>query len=516
MIRASSPEPAEIVVERDVQSVGEFEALAAELSLFAGPGMVVLLRGELGAGKSTFARAFIRALLPRYSDIDVPSPTYTLLQTYRETRIPIAHADLFRIGSAREAEELGLGELLADHAVLVEWPDRLGHVPWPDRLDVDISGHGTRRLLRLKAKGQWARALCRNARIVEFIAGTAWIGAKREFFEGDASFRRYESLSTASSSVILMDMPARPDGPPVKDGKSYSAIAHLAEDIGAVVAINGRLCELGYSAPKMEACDVSAGLAIIEDLGRDVFTRKYHDRHDMREPMNVAVEVLADMTKRQWPEAVPMTGGQTYVVPPYDSDAQLIEVDLLPSWFWPYLHGIEVPDQLRDEFAALWSSALPLAKAQSAVWTLRDYHSPNLLWLPDRSGIRRVGIIDTQDCVLGHPAYDLASLLQDARVDIDFAWADELFEHYCNIRAHESGFDRAGFETAYAILGAQRATKILGIFARLSKRDGKHVYLNHLPRVSRYLERNLTHPRLAGLKRWFDRHLPASIRETRK
>jgi len=142
------------------------------------------------------------------------------------------------------------------------------------------------------------------------------------------------------------------------------------------------------------------------------------------------------------------------------------------------------------------------------VWTLRDYHSPNLLWLPERKGLRRVGIIDTQDCVMGHPAYDLVSMLQDARVDIDFNRADELFDHYCGLRAAQGQFDAREFSRAFAILGAQRATKILGIFARLFKRDGKPIYLNHIPRVARYLKRNLEHADLAVLKSWYDRNLP--------
>jgi aminoglycoside/choline kinase family phosphotransferase len=193
--------------------------------------------------------------------------------------------------------------------------------------------------------------------------------------------------------------------------------------------------------------------------------------------------------------------------------AQLIEVDLLPSWFWPYLHGQPVPSAVVAEFEGLWRDVLPLAVASPPVWTLRDYHSPNLIWMPVRQGLARVGLIDTQDCLLGHPAYDLASMLQDARTDIDFAWADELFAHYCSLR---EGLDRRSFSAACAILGAQRACKILGIFARLSKRDGKPAYLRHMPRVSRYLERNLGHPVLAPLKRWFDRHLPAEQRAGRR
>ena len=493
-------------------NVTEMAALAAEISLRMAPGMAVLLEGDLGAGKSTFARAFIRALAPRGAEFDIPSPTFTLVQTYTETRIPVAHADLYRTNSASELGELGLDELIQDHVVVVEWPERLDASHWPDTLEIEITGRGDSRHVKLMAKGRCATGLARNLLIKAFLANTKWKSAAREFLEGDASFRRYEALR-GETPVILMDMPARADGPPVKHGKPYSAVAHLAEDIRAVAAINGKLVAAGYSAPVVHALDTSSGLAIIEDLGREVFATRIRAGVDMREPMRVAVEVLADIARQDWPVEAPVGDGQMHIVPPYDEDAQLIEVDLLPSWFWPYRHGVEVPADLREEFADIWKKLLPFTREPKPVWTLRDYHSPNLLWLPERSGLRRIGIIDSQDCVRGHPAYDLASMLQDARVDIDFSWADELLEHYCSLRQR---LDRADFEAAYALLGAQRATKILGIFARLSKRDGKHAYLAHLPRVSRCLERNLQHPMLAPLKRWYDKHLPAELREARR
>jgi aminoglycoside/choline kinase family phosphotransferase len=222
------------------------------------------------------------------------------------------------------------------------------------------------------------------------------------------------------------------------------------------------------------------------------------------------------MTLRDWPDKIPVPGGGNHSIHRYDRKAQEIEVGLLPMWFWPHLHGAEVPAAIREEFEHEWADVLPLADPAAPIWTLRDYHSPNLLWLPERRGIARVGLIDTQDCLLGHPAYDLASLLQDARIDIAFEWADELFDRYCALRSKQGAFARRDFETAYAVLGAQRASKILGIFARLSKRDGKHGYLRHILRVSRALERNLRHPALAGLKQWFGRHLPAAVREGRR
>jgi len=500
-------------IERQLRSPAEMEALAAELALFAQAGTAILLEGGLGAGKSTFARAFIRALASPGAAFDIPSPTFTLIQTYDETRIPVAHADLYRLASAAELDELGLEDLMSSHILLVEWPERLAIEAPAGSLRVTIGGHGTTRNVRLEGEGAWSRALRRNEAILQFIAASPWRGAGREFLEGDASFRRYETLAGEGPPVILMDMPARPDGPPVKDGKPYSAIAHLAENIGAAVAVNGQLRAMGYSAPRLHHCDPGGGLAIIEHLGSQVYGRMMLDGADMREPLSAAVELLGDMTRRDWPPEIPVPGGGRHAIHRYDRQAQDIEVGLLPMWFWPYLRGTGIPAAIADEFAHEWSKVLPLADPAAPVWTLRDYHSPNLLWLPERRGIARVGLIDTQDCLLGHPAYDLASLLQDARVDIAFAQADELFDHYCSRRSRQGTFARRDFETAFAVLGAQRAAKILGIFARLSKRDGKHGYLRHLPRVSRALERNLRHPALVGLKTWFDRHLPAAARE---
>ncbi len=496
---------------RRFDSAEDLEAFAAELAMFARPGLAVLLEGDLGAGKSTFARAFIRALAGDQG-LEVPSPTFNLVLTYDETRVPVAHADLYRLAAARDLRELGLDEYLGARLFLVEWPEKIIDWPLADRLLITLSGTGEVREATITASGAWAQALTRNEAIRQFLSHTRWAAARRCFLEGDASFRRYETLALPGEPAILMDMPARPDGPPVKDGKPYSAIAHLAEDIRAVIAVNGVLTGCGYSAPRIEAYELEKGLAVIEDLGRNVYGAMMRGGQDMTEPMREAVAVLADMAGRDWPAAVPLDG-QLYRIPPYDIAAQMIEADLLPSWFWPYVTGSEIPPESRRDFEALWQDLLPLTQAEKPVWVLRDYHSPNLLWLPDRRGLGRVGLIDTQDCLMGHPAYDLASMLQDARVDIDFGFADSLFGHYCALRAQDAAFDRPSFSLAYAILGAQRATKILGIFARLSKRDGKHGYLRHIPRVSRYLERNLQHPRLAALKHWFDRHLPPEKRE---
>jgi len=490
-------------------SPAETEALARRLSLWVRPGFLILLSGDLGSGKSTFARAFIRALAGGRNDFDIPSPTFTLVQSYEETRLPVFHADLYRLKSADEAEELGLADLLQSGAGLVEWPEKLPAGLTPDSLRLSFSGTGESRTIAIQPEGAWVKALARDAEIESFVAG---LSATRNFLEGDASSRRYEWLDTADGTrPILMDMPTRPDGPPVRNGKPYSAIAHLAEGLPAVVAVNTVLADRGYSAPRIMKADLKGGLALIENLGARVYGRMLLAGEDMTEPMLAAAEVLADMARHDWPADVPAGGGISHHVAPYDADALLIEADLLPSWFWPYLHGKAAPAGVNDSFAAIWSKLIPLAQPKRPQWVLRDYHSPNLLWIPEREGLKRVGLIDTQDAVMGHGAYDLVSMTQDARVDIPDGLAARTVEHYLALRKSDAAFDRDAFLTAYAVLGAQRATKILGIFARLSKRDGKHGYLRHMPRVSRALARNLEHPALLPLRQWYLEHLPEAL-----
>jgi tRNA threonylcarbamoyl adenosine modification protein YjeE len=500
-------------ITRHLSTAEAMEALGRELALVARPNALIALQGELGTGKTLLARALIRALAGNPA-IDVPSPTFTLIQTYDEARIPVAHADLYRLKAGDDLSELGLDELISSHLLIVEWPDRLKQELTDNRLDIELAIAADGRVATLTGEGTWTRALSRLEAIAGFLKPSRWSKAERSFLEGDASFRRYERLNLAGRSAVLMDMPARPDGPPVRDGKPYSQIAHLAENIRAVVAVNAYLRGEGLSAPETYEADLDRGLAIIEDLDDQVFGRMLLSGRDMSEEMREAVRLIADFAERDWPSSVPLDGDEVHHIPPYDQGALEIEIELLLEWLWPLLRKRSVSMEERESFLAAWADLLRKAIPANPVWTLRDYHSPNLLWLPDREGIARVGIIDTQDCVLGHPAYDLVSLLQDARIDIPRNSADELFDHYCALRRKAGGFDEQELRLAFAVLGAQRATKILGIFARLSRRDGKHQYLRHIPRVSRYLERNLEHPALAPIKRWFDRHLPVALRES--
>ena len=502
----------------------ETEKFAQKLSLWARPGLVIALKGDLGSGKSTFARAFIKALAQNAEDFDVPSPSFSLIQTYDMTRIPVAHIDLYRLANTLDVVNLALDELLPNHLMLIEWPERLGSTILDNTLNLEFSGSGQTRQIVVSARGSWIQSLERNAVIEKFIAQRNLQNAERMFFEGDASSRRYEKLKTEDKNILLMDMPNRPDGPVVKFGKPYSQIAHLAEGIKSVVCINHYLSVLGnYSVPKSLAFDSQNGLALIEDLGSRVYGKMILAGEDMTEPLLTAAELLADLGHRAHTNKMHMLLLGSYTIPAYDVEAMLIETELLPQWFWPHVHETLPKPELISSFENIWKQLLPLAQQKTPQIVMRDFHSPNLLWLPERQGIFRVGLIDTQDAVMGHAAYDLVSMIQDARVDIPEQLAEKTFQHYIACRENGPNFitDRAinqdpfseqDFRTAYAVLGAQRATKILGIFARLNKRDGKPAYLKHMPRVSRYLNKNLQHPALMSLKNWFESNMPEALK----
>lgn len=484
-------------------------ALARHVCEIVTAGDLVTLSGDLGAGKTAFARAMIRHLC-QDDELEAPSPTFTLMQVYIARAFQIVHADLYRIQSSDELVELGWDEASEGALVLVEWPERVAEILDADRLDVaffiDPAQGDTWRRVRLTGYGRFAARLARAKNIDRLLVRSSWADAKREFMLGDASTRAYERLIKPSgATAILMISPPRPDGPPVRYGKPYSSIARLAETITPFLAMAGALAAQGLSAPRIYAADAPAGLAILEDLGREGIVDA---QGPMPERYAEAVAVLAHLHAQNLPEQAPLDD-DVYRIPPYDLDALQIEVELLTEWYAPHVDA-KLSSGAAATFVNLWRTTLKEIVEGPRTWVLRDYHSPNILWLAERQGLQRIGIIDFQDCVMGPAAYDVASLLQDARVTIPDDLEIKLLSHYARLRReNDSTFDMSSFARAYAIMAAQRATKILGIFARLNKRDRKPQYLAHIPRVRQYLLKSLAHPALEGLKSWYKSHLPA-------
>jgi tRNA threonylcarbamoyl adenosine modification protein YjeE len=485
-------------------------AIADDLAGLLKQGDVVTLAGDLGAGKTTFARALMRRLA-KDPGLEAPSPTYTLAQAYECDFGRIVHADFYRIASPAELAEFGWDEVKEGALALVEWAERAPKAFEGDRLDVRLSFAETdnrdARSITISGYGAFAPRLATFKSLREFLREAGWGDARRQFLQGDASSRAYETLTQPSGEkAILMISPERPDGPPIRFGKSYSAIARLAENVKAFVAIDEALAGQGFSAPKIYARDLSAGLLIIEDLGREGVVE---ERRPIPERYLEAVDVLAQLHARKLPDTAPIEGAGPYRIPPYDLDALLVEVELLLDWYVARFGKGMIASGARATFVNIWRRVLNDVATQPPTWTLRDYHSPNLIWLPDRKGARRIGIIDFQDCVMGHPAYDVVSLAQDARVHVPDELEMKLVAHYARRRKElEPDFDMASFARSYAVLGAQRATKILGIFARLDQRDGKPQYLAHTPRVEQYLKKSLRHPALKEIEAWYAVHLP--------
>ena len=502
----------------------ELARLAEDIAFATRPGDVIALRGDLGAGKTTLARAIIHALGCDERE-EIPSPTFTLVQTYATRRMPVAHFDLYRLNAASEIDELGLDLALKRGIALIEWPERAASALPASRLEIlleDESGGSVReesatRRVSLMGEGDWATRLPRLVAMRKLMTagGLESEASRLGYLQGDASVRRYARITRApGAGAILMDWARQPDGPAIRNGLPYSRIAHLAEDVRPFVAVAAALRALGLSVPAIYAQDLDRGFLLIEDLGDRVFGHEVETgAADQALLWRTAAETLAALSVVVPPSVLPVGDGTEHRLPAYDRGALSIETELLLDWHWPALHGSPMPDDARAEFLSQWGVVFDRLAVLPSGWVLRDYHSPNLLWLPERDGIARVGVIDFQDAMRGPPAYDLVSLLQDARVDVAPELEAAVFDHYCAaVTARQTGFDRDAFAFAYAALGAQRNTKILGIFARLAKRDGKPGYLRHVPRLWRYLERDLAHPDLAGLKRWYDRCFPAEAR----
>ena len=322
----------------------------------------------------------------------------------------------------------------------------------------------------------------RDDLIQAFLARAGWGAATRARLAGDASFRHYDRVSDGARRAVLMDAP-----PPKEDVRPFVRVAMHLE-------------RLGYSAPRLLAADMEAGLLLLEDLGDDTYTRLLESPGQEDALYALAVDLLADLHRQ--PDAIPLG------LAPYDDDRLLAEANLLTDWYMPALLGQDTPAAVRAEWVARWRAVFPVARQVPDTLVLRDFHVDNLMRLP-RDGVKACGLLDFQDAVAGPLTYDLMSLLEDARRDIDPALVTRMTERYL---ARFPGLDREAFAASWAVLAAQRHAKVIGIFTRLSRRDGKAGYLVHIPRVWRLLESACAHPALAGIRDWLDQYLPAGHR----
>ena len=438
------------------------ETLTATLARVLGavlrPGDTLLLEGPVGAGKTHFARALIRA---RQGDAaeDVPSPTFTLVQTYDDAAgVEIWHADLYRLTDPSELVELGLDEAMEQAVTLIEWPDRLGE-PLAGALTVALtpSGEDRRQIVLSGDPARW-RGVGRLLEIARFLRGTDWAGARVEPLAGDASARRYFRLHGDGGSAVLMDDPTG--------------------GMGRYLAMTDWLRQRGFHAPAVLAESQAQGLLIAEDLG-DTLVARVLDRAPEAAPAiyDRITDLIVDLHAHRPPDFVPALDG------PALAEQVALFADYPAAAGVPGA-GAGVPQAIAALHADLCADVLPVV-------SLRDFHAENLVW----RGEAALGLLDFQDAVATHPAYELASVLQDARRDVPPGIEEGAIARYLTA----TGMDDAAFRAAYALLGAQRNLRIMGIFTRLCLRDGKPRYLDMMPRVWAAITRDLSHPALVPL-----------------
>jgi len=354
----------------------------------------------------------------------------------------------------------------------------------------------------------------RDDEIIAFLARAGWGGATRTRMSGDASTRAYERIARGDDVAILMNQPQRaetaacpPDATPEQRAAlGYNALARLAAGrVDAFVCCARFITDAGLSAPHILAADAPAGLALLEDLGEGLYARLIGQGEDEAPLYEAAIDALVILQGIAPPDVLP--GGWPLLV--YDDLALRTAQDIILEWFPRFRPGVAFDAAALRAWEDLWRPVRARGVAGATVFCHRDYHAENLIWLPDRAGPARVGMLDFQDAVRAHPAWDLSMLLHDARRDVSPALEAACLDRYIAARGLR---EPQRFLADYHALGALNIVRILGIFARLVTRDGKPRYRDFMPRLWRYLDTCFADPALAGLKAWFDANIPAGAR----
>lgn len=356
----------------------------------------------------------------------------------------------------------------------------------------------------------------READIQSFLKAAKWGAATRDPVPGDASSRSYERLTLDDKKAVLMDAPKGAETPSEPDGASidtrkalgYNALARIAGNNPEAFAVIGHeLSKRGFSAPHIIAADLDKGFMLLEDLGDNLFARVIENTPESeRKLYEAAIDTLAAIYRSTFPSFAEY-GGKTWRIRDYDSAALLAEADLFLDWYVKDL-GRDIQESARAEWSVIWTALFQSLDAHAPGLALRDFHAENIFWLPERQAIERVGLIDFQDGLFAHPSYDLVSLIEDARRDVSPELAKPLIKRFCKKAGLKYG---AKFKTAYAVMGAQRNAKILGIFVRLAVRDGKPHYRDLIPRVAVHFKNNLQDPKCADLKTWIEAYVPEAL-----
>lgn len=324
----------------------------------------------------------------------------------------------------------------------------------------------------------------RRVRREQFLAALGWKNVTMQLMPADASFRRYYRLQGTPKPMLLMEDP--PDRPPVTPFVMVEPYIKIGEHLRA----------MGLRTPEIYHRDIANGLLVIEDFGDDTYTRLFEKGSDPQALYERAVDVLVHLHRHPKRHDI--------AIPKYD-DALLIDgAMLLMDWYYPALIGKKPTEEMKQSYTQVLKSLLAQLPKDQETLVLRDYHVDNLMLVSDAKGIQACGLLDFQDAATGQFSYDLMSLLEDARRDVPKPLKDYLYERY--LKGMGEGLDRQSFDYSFRVLAAIRHARILGVFVRLFKRDGKERYLQFIPHVHKLFNKTLENTVLLPLKLWFQEH----------
>lgn len=465
------------------------DKLAGDLAPYLMPGDVIALTGYLGAGKSHFARALVRALGSRQKHL--PSPTFTLLQTYDDTRMPVAHTDFYRLGDPSEAEELNLDPFIEHGLTVIEWADNAPHMCPARTLWVRLEDEGGGRSITFKSEDDsWEkrfgfftpdlqRPVTDKGRH-DFVQRTT--GKKGQVItpvSADASFRSYWRVRMGDSAQILMDAPAP------------------MEDLERFVRVDKFLEANGVRVPHVYEADLESGYALIEDFGNSTVFDAVESGADPMKHYEAAVDILAHIAQ-----------SEKAAVPRQEKENWLDEACHFTDWFLPYATGHATHTADRRQFRELIWGLMAQMPELPQTTMLKDYHCQNLMVLPDGAGVESLGVLDFQDARIGPVSYDLASLLYDVRYKVP--------SHFHSILTARMAGSMPGHVTPEALsqgvkmVAIQNLLRIAGVFTRLARRDGKTQYLDYMPLLWSHADALLAEvPEAEALAAFIDKQTPS-------
>ena len=476
------------------QNLSDLEKLSKELAPLLNEGGVVTLNGQIGAGKTTLAKLIIQQLTQTPLE-DIVSPTFNLYHTYNKDNLEIAHYDFYRIESEMELHEIDLNESFTDKICIIEWADKFRDFLPKDRIEIFIKCTKNERVYRINPLGKFREVVSNRAKIENFLGGLDINFTELQRLPGDASKRNYYRVMSSDNTMIVMDATQK------SDIKNKTGLTNGIDDF---IKIQEYLNSIDVRVPKLIVRNKIDNIILEEDLGEYSYTDML-TKENYQKLYNPAIQRLIHISNINHPKNI-STKSNPHYLKEFDLNIYLNEAEIFIDYYWPFIHGKQCNADKKQEFTQIMEEVYSNLTNDKTLM-LRDFHSPNLLFLENENGFRKCAVIDFQDALFGHPLYDLVSLTNDARITIDEYQEKYLIGLYKkDFPFNNFQFDSLSFMQQYHILGVQRSIKILGIFARLAILETNQNYLVHMPRVICYIKRIMQSGSIQALACWLNQN----------